>query len=394
MTCGDTARNLNAVRIYFDHNATTPVREEALQAMTALLRAQHGNPSSVHAEGAAARRILAEARAQTASLVDARPEQVIFTSGATEANNTVIHGAIKASRRGRHVVTSSVEHPSVEQPLAALEKASAPVRVTRVPVDAEGRLVREAFTAALADDTALVSLILANNETGVVQDIAPLVAAAHERGIPVHVDATQALGKLPLSAAELEVDWLVGSAHKFNGPKGVGFLLDRSGRDIPAANLGGAQEQGRRGGTENLPGIVGLGVACELASRELETRAARMRTLRDRLWQGIQAGVPEVRRNGHPEYVLPNTLNVEFCGAAGEVLLEALDGEGVAVSAGAACHSGSVEPSSVLMAMGRSADEARGALRFSLGHGNDEAQVDQALALLPGLVKRVRELCS
>lgn len=380
------------VRIYFDHNATTPVREEVALAMTALLQEQHGNPSSVHAEGAAARRILAEARAQTASLVGARPEQVIFTSGATEANNTVIRGVPVTSRRGLHVVTSSVEHPSVEQPLAALEKAPEPVRVTRVPVDADGRLVREAFSAALADDTALVSLILANNETGVVQDIAPLAAQAHERGIPVHVDATQALGKLPLSAADLDVDWLVGSAHKLGGPKGVGFLLDRSGRDLPAAILGGAQEQGRRGGTENLPGIVGLGVACELASRELETRAARMRSLRGRLWQGIQAGVPEVRRNGHEGFVLPNTLNVEFCGAAGEVLLEALDGEGVAVSAGAACHSGSVEPSAVLMAMGRSADEARASLRFSLGHGNDEAQVDRVVALLPGLVKRVREL--
>lgn len=380
------------VRIYFDHNATTPVREEVALAMTALLQEQHGNPSSVHAEGAAARRILAEARAQTASLVGARPEQVIFTSGATEANNTVIRGVPVTSKRGLHVVTSSVEHPSVEQPLAALEKAPEPVRVTRVPVDADGRLVREAFSAALADDTALVSLILANNETGVVQDIAPLAAQAHERGIPVHVDATQALGKLPLSATDLDVDWLVGSAHKLGGPKGVGFLLDRSGRDMPAAILGGAQEQGRRGGTENLPGIVGLGVACELASRELETHAARMRSLRGRLWQGIQAGVPEVRRNGHEGFVLPNTLNVEFCGAAGEVLLEALDGEGVAVSAGAACHSGSVEPSVVLMAMGRSADEARASLRFSLGHGNDEAQVDRVVALLPGLVKRVREL--
>jgi cysteine desulfurase len=376
------------VRIYLDHNATTPLRPEVVDAVTAALRERWGNPSSTHAEGAAARAALERAREQVAALVGAAPREVTFTSGATEANNLALRGVLGWAHR-RHVVTSTVEHPSVEEPLAALEAEG--VRATRVPVDRAGRLDPEAVTAALSDDTALLSVILANNETGVVQDAAKLAEAAHLRGILVHFDATQAVGKLPVDAAALGADLLSGTAHKLNGPKGVGFLVDRLRPPLPPLLRGGPQERRRRGGTENVAGVVGLGVACELARGELEERRRHVSALRDALWLGIEARVPRVRRNGEPAHVLPNTLSVEFEAANGEVLLEALDLEGVAVSAGAACHSGSIEPSGVLLAMGRTPEQARGTLRFSVGPSNTAAEVERVLELLPALVARVRE---
>jgi cysteine desulfurase len=231
-------------------------------------------------------------------------------------------------------------------------------------------------------------VIWANNETGVIQPVAAIAERVRARGLPLHLDATQALAKIPVDLSRLPADFLSASAHKMNGPKGVGCLVAR--RPLPPLLRGGPQERGRRGGTENVAGIVGFGVACELAARELEGRGERARALRDRLWEGIQAKVPGVRRNGPAQHVLPNTLNVEFRETAGEVLLQALDLEGVAVSAGAACHSGSISPSPVLAAMGRHPEEARGSLRFSVGQGVDEAQIDRVLALLPDLVARVR----
>jgi cysteine desulfurase len=376
------------VRIYLDHNATTPLRPEVVDAMTAALRERWGNPSSTHAEGAAARAALERAREQVAALVGAAPREVTFTSGATEANNLALRGVF-ATARGRRVVSSTVEHPSVEEPLAALEAEG--VRVTRVPVDRAGRLDPEAVAAALSDDTALLTVILANNETGVLQDAAKLAEPAHARGIAVHFDATQAVGKLPVDVSALGADLLSGTAHKLNGPKGAGFLVDRMRQPLPALLRGGPQERRRRGGTENVAGIVGLGVACELARLELDERRRHVSALRDALWRGIEKGVPRVRRNGEPEHVLPNTLSVEFEGANGEVLLQALDLEGVAVSAGAACHSGSIEPSGVLLAMGQTPAQARGTLRFSVGPSNTAAEIERLLAWLPGLVARVRE---
>lgn len=376
------------MRVYLDHNATTPVRAEVVDAMASALRERFGNPSSTHAEGAAARAAVERAREQVAALVGAAPREVTFTSGASEANNTILRGVLGRGR-GRHVVTTTVEHPSVAEPLRALEDDG--VRVTRLPVDADGRLAPAALAAALREDTALVSVLLANNETGVLQDAAKLSEFAHAQGVPVHFDTTQALGKLPIDRLTLGADWLVGSAHKLNGPKGAGFFVGPSERPLPPLLQGGAQERRRRGGTENVAGIVGLGVACALAQRELGARGRHVADLRDALWQGIRARISNVRRNGSEEHVLPNTLNVEFEGTAGEVLLEALDLEGVAVSAGAACHSGSIEPSGVLLAMGRSEREARGSLRFSLGPENTAAEVDRVLSLLPALVARVRE---
>jgi cysteine desulfurase len=376
------------MRIYLDHNATTPLRPEVVDAMTAALRERWGNPSSTHAEGAAARAALERAREQVAALVGAAPREVTFTSGATEANNLALRGVL-ATARGRHVVTTTVEHPSVEEPLAALEAEG--VRVTRVPVDRGGRLDPEAVAAALSDDTALLTVILANNETGVVQDVAKLAEHAHARGVAVHFDATQAVGKLPVDAASLGADLLSGTAHKLNGPKGAGFLVDRMRPPLPPLLRGGPQERRRRGGTENVAGVVGLGVACELARLELDERRRQVSALRDALWRGVEAYIPRVRRNGEPAHVLPNTLSVEFEGANGEVLLEALDLEGVAVSAGAACHSGSIEPSSVLRALGRTREQARGTLRFSVGPSNTAAEIERVLELLPELVARVRE---
>jgi cysteine desulfurase len=377
------------MRIYLDHNATTPLRDEVVDAMTRVLRDCYGNPSSVHAEGAAARAAVERARERAAALVGVEPGELVFTAGATEANNAALHGALAAAGPRSRLVTTAAEHPSIEEPAAALEAAGRPV--TRLPVDGAGRLVEGALREALAEPAGLVSVLLANNETGVLQDAAPLAALCRERGVLLHFDATQALGKLPVDLDALGADLLSASAHKLNGPKGVGFLARRRGVALEPWLRGGPQERGRRGGTENLAGIVGLGVACELAARELGERAEAWAGLRDRLWQGIREKVGRVRRNGCERHVLPNTLSVEFEGADGELLVQALDLEGVAVSAGAACHSGSVTPSRVLAAMGRSAEQARSSLRFSVGHGVTEAQIDRVVALLPDLVARARE---
>lgn len=379
------------MRIYLDHNATTPVRDEVAEAVLRVLRDVWGNPSSAHAEGAAARAEIERARECVAALVAARPGEVVFTGGATESNNLAIFGVARAAGgAGRHLVTSAAEHPSVEAPLAALEAEG--FGVTRVPVDADGLLDPDAVAAALTPETSLVSILWANNETGVVQPVARIAERVRARGVPLHVDATQAVGKIAVRLDEVPADLLSASAHKFNGPKGVGFLVVRGERALVPWLRGGSQERGRRGGTHNVPGIAGLGVAAELAHRELDERAARYAFLRDALWSGIEAKVPRVRRNGAAAPVLPNTLCVEFRDTAGDVLLEVLDGEGVAVSAGAACASGSVQPSRTLLAMGHTPAEARASLRFSVGHGVSEAQIERVLALLPDLVARVRSL--
>ena len=382
-----TPTDPTGVRIYLDHNATTPLRGEVVDAMARVLREGFGNPSSTHEEGAAARARVETARASVASLLGCEPDEVLFTSGATEANNTAL--AWLADREPGHVVTSSVEHPSVEAPLEALEARG--WQVSRVPVGAGGRVDADAVEAALRPDTVLVSLIWANNETGVMQPVERVAERARARGVLVHVDATQRVGKLPVDLRRVPIDLLGLSAHKLNGPKGSGALIVRRGLELAPLLRGGPQEGRRRGGTENVAGIVGLVVACELVERELAERGERARALRDRLWEGIRAKVPRVARNGDEEHVLPNTLNVRFEDTAGELLLQALDLEGVAASAGAACASGSIEPSAVLTAMGLRPEQARGSLRLSVGLGNDEAQIDRVLAILPDLVQRARE---
>lgn len=361
--------------------------------MAAVSRDTFGNPSSTHAAGRAARAEVERARDRVAALLGTRSAEVVFTGSATEANNTAIRASLVGRGAGTRIVTTSIEHPSVDEPLCILEEEGV-AEVVRVPVDADGRVDPAAVAAAVTAETALVSVILANNETGVIQDVAKIREAVTGTGSGalLHVDATQAVGKIPVDVAALGADWLCGSAHKLNGPKGVGFLVRRGGAGFAPLLQGGPQERRRRGGTENVAGVAGLGVACALASRELPARSARYAALRDRLFEGLCAGVEGLRRNGPADAVLPNTLNVEFEGVAGEILVEALDGEGVAVSAGAACASGSIDPSPVLLAMGRTPEQARGSLRFSVGHGVDEAAIDRVVALLPALVARVRRV--
>ncbi len=384
------------MRIYLDHNATTPMREEVVDAMVPVLREGFGNPSSIHAEGAAARKLVEIAREQVAASLSVQPDEVFFTAGATEANNAVLQGVLRnalATGRSTAVVISQVEHPSVLEPCQRLECER--VAVSRVSVDEDGLLDGDAFAAALeGDDVALASLIWANNETGVVQPMRELAERAASRGVPLHVDATQGLGKIPIDLSEVPADFLSCSAHKLNGPKGVGALVVRRGRDIRPLLEGGPQERRKRGGTENVAGIVGIGEACELARVEREERARRYAALRDRLWDGVRARIPDVRRNGSPDHLLPNSLNIEIEGAPGEVLLQALDLEGVAASAGAACHSGSITPSHVLTAMGRSPEQARSSLRLSVGHGVDEDQIDRVVELLADLTARTRRVAA
>ncbi|MEE8580452.1 MAG: cysteine desulfurase family protein [Myxococcota bacterium] len=375
--------------IYLDHNATTPLRDEVVEAMLPWLREGYGNPSSGHALGAAARAAVERAREQVAHCLGAAPIEIFFTAGATESNNWVLQGLVGPDARFSQLVTTATEHPSVVEPAALLEARGVTVR--RVVVDWDGRLEPAAVAEATGAAHPLVSIIWANNETGVVQPIEEIAPVLKARGACLHVDATQALGKWPLDLRSVPIDLLSCSAHKLNGPKGTGCLFIREGGELPPLLRGGPQERGGRGGTENVAGIVGFGVACELARQELEARMERYAALRDRLWEALCAKVPGVHRNGSSEHVLPNTLNVEFEGTAGELLLQALDLEEVAVSAGAACHSGSIDPSHVLSAMGRTPEQARASLRLSVGHGVDEAQVDRVVNLLAELVPRVRE---
>jgi cysteine desulfurase len=376
------------VRIYLDHNATTPLRPQVVEAMTEALRETFGNPSSVYAEGAQARARVETARSQVASLLGTAPGCIQFTGGATESNNTILFGALSP---GDHVVTTQVEHPSVVAPLDELESRA--VEVSRVAPDESGCVGVDAIEAALRPATRLVSMIWANNETGSIQPVEEVASLCASRGIALHVDATQAIAKAPIDLGRIRIDYVSSSAHKLGGPKGVGALVTGSHAEtLPSFLRGGGQERGRRGGTENVVGIIGYGVACALASEAEDQTAARNARLRDRLWQGFEKRVPEIRWNGDPRRMLTNTLNVEFRGIAGEVLLQALDLEGVAVSAGAACHSGSIDPSKVLLAMGRTPEEARASLRFSVGHGVDEAQIDRVIELVAELVPRVRAM--
>lgn len=374
-------------RIYLDHNATTPLDPEVVAAMTDVLAHAAGNPSSTHAEGAEARRLIEQARGRVATALSASPAEIVFTAGATEANNIVYHSVAEAAPAPGHLIITSIEHPSVLEPAAALEAAG--WRCTRLGVDEQGRLRPGELTAALEPDTRLVSVILANNETGVIQDIAAVRAELGAHDAKLHVDATQAVGKWPVDWSSLGADYLALSAHKLCGPKGSGCLVARPDAPLSALLRGGPQEKRLRGGTENVAGIVGLGVACEQTHRDLPARIKHYVELRDRLWERLSEAIPGARWNAPEEHVLPNTLNVELPGLEGDVLLQALDVEGVAASAGAACHSGSVSPSHVLVAMGRSSEEARASLRFSVGQGVDLEAIDRVADLVVELVARM-----
>jgi cysteine desulfurase len=377
-------------RIFLDHHATTPVLPEVAEAMSRWQTERFANPSSaVYIEGLEASRAVDRAREQVAALVGARASEVVFTSGATEANNAALKGAAWSRREGRdHLLTCAVEHKAVLEPVEWLRRQG--VRVTVLPVDGVGRVDPGAVSEVVGESTFLVSIQWANGEVGTLQPVEEIGRVCRERGVLFHVDAAQALGKVEVDFGHYGADLISLSAHKSYGPKGIGALVVRRGVRIDPLLHGGGQERGRRSGTIHVAGAVGFGAACEIAARELTDLAARLRSLRDRLWGGIRTRIPRVRRNGDPDRALPNNLNVTFEGVYAQALIQGL--RHVAVSSGSACSSSNPEPSYVLRALGLSDALADGALRFGLGRGNDERQVDSVVEALVREVERLRAL--
>ena len=375
--------------VYMDHNATTPVLPDVLEAMLPFQREVFGNPSSVHQFGRRARVAVDDARDAVADVLQAPASSVIFSSGGTEANNTIIKGVAQARReRGRHLVTSQIEHPAVLDACDALERQG--YDVTYVPVDGNGVVDPQAVRDSLTDQTILVSIMLANNEVGTLQPVADIAAVAHERGVLMHTDAVQAFGKVALSVDDLGVDFLTFSGHKVYAPKGIGGWYERSAAVSQPLLHGGHQERGRRSGTENVPGIAALGKACDIAGCDLAAEGERQRQLQQRLEHGIRERVDKVRIQGEEAPRLPGTTNVSFEGTEGEALMMSLDLQGVAISTGSACSSGSLEPSHVLRAMRVPRPYLHGALRFSLGRSTTAEDVDYVLDILPDVVAQAR----
>ena len=382
-------------RVYLDNNATTPVAPEVSEAMHPYLHEDYGNASSVHWYGQRAREAVEQARDQVVRLINAHPSEIIFTSGGTEGGNTAVLGAVEAARPRpgagpKHVVSTPIEHTAVLYAARALERRR--IEVTYVPVGSSGVIDPADVKRAIRPETVLISVMFANNEIGTLQPLEEIGQLAREYRTVFHTDAVQAVGKVPVDVEELGVDLLSLSAHKLYGPKGVGALYVRKGTRLEPLMYGGHDERDRRPGTENVPGIVGLGAAAELASKHLAQDAPRLAALRDRLEAGILARVEGAFVNGDPAHRQPNTLNMRFEGVKGEALVMALDLEGVACSTGSACSSGSIEPSHVLAAIGLSCDQARSSIRLSLGRYNTEADVGQALEVLPQVVERLRAL--
>jgi cysteine desulfurase len=374
--------------IYLDHNATAPLRPGVFAAMRPFLTERWGNPSSSYTFGAKLKAEIEAARRAVAQLVNASAREVVFSGSATEADNTAINAALAAQPGKRHIITSAVEHSAVLNHCVFLETQG--VRVTRLPVNADGLLDLAALDAAFAADTALVSLMWANNETGVLFPVAEIAARCRARGVPFHCDAVQAAGKLPIALKTVPVDYLALSAHKLGGPKGVGALVVRKGAPFTPMLHGGHQERGRRGGTENVAGIVGFGRAAELARAELADYAARVAPLRDRLETELFSRIAGVERNGHAAERLANTSSLTFPGVEAEALLLLLDQSGICASAGSACLADSDEPSHVIRAMKPASAAARQMIRFSLGPGTTPAEVDEAVEVVERAVKRLR----
>ena len=383
--------NSAAPTIYLDHAATTPMDRRAVEAMAPYLSESFGNPSSLYALGRTSRRVQDAAREAVAAALGARPSEVVFTSGGSESDNAAILGALHARTMvGSHVITSAIEHHAVLHTCEHLQLLG--VEVTYLPVDQHGLVDPAAVAQALRPNTALVSVMYANNEIGTIQPIAEIARVAHQGGALMHTDAVQAAGALPLDVARLGVDLLSLSGHKFYGPKGVGVLYVRRGVAWAAVQHGGSQERGRRAGTENVPGIVALATALRLAVEEMPANNARSQAARDLLQQGILTSVPDVRVNGHPTERLPNNLNVSFVGVEGESILLNLDTHGIAASSGSACAAGSIDPSHVLKALGLPLSVAGGAVRFTTGRATTEAEVARVIEVLPGIVAKLRAL--
>ena len=376
--------------IYFDNNATTRVDERVLEEMKPLFCELYGNPSSMHTFGGQTGRRIRHAREQVAALLGRDPSEVIFTSGGTESDNAAIKGALAAQPHKRKVITTRVEHPAVLSVCRDLENHG--YIVVELSVDRQGRLDPAELQKQIDADTALITIMYANNETGTVFPIDRIAELAAEKGVPFHTDAVQAVGKIPLNLSVSNIDLLSLSGHKLHGPKGIGVLYVRKGTRLAPFMLGGHQEAGRRAGTENVPGIVGLGKACELAAQSLDEENSRVRNLRDKLEKAILKKCPDCRLNGDPENRLPNTSNISFEYIEGEAILLMLDKYGICASSGSACTSGSLEPSHVLRAMGVPFTAAHGSIRFSLSRYNTEDEVDYTIEKVPPIVNQLREL--
>ena len=378
------------MRVYLDHNATTPVAPEVGEAVARTLSDHFGNASSVHHFGQQAKGVLDEARSAVASLVGGDPSEVVFTSGGTEADNLALRGVAEVyeSTPRRHLIASGIEHEAVLTTLKALARRG--WQTTLLPVDASGIVSPDALRAAITPQTALVSVMHANNEIGTIQPVAELAQIARAAGVLFHTDAVQSAGKIPVNARELGVDLLAVSAHKFNGPKGAGALWIKRGTRLASILTGGKHERNRRAGTENVPAIAGFGVAAQLAAAKLSTESPRLSALRDRLEESVLALVPGTAVNGTRTERVPNTTNISFEGIEAESLLIALDLEGIAVSTGSACSSGTLEPSHVLRAMGLPTHRTQNSIRISLGLGNTDADVDYFLGKLPAVVAKLR----
>lgn len=377
--------------VYADNNATTRVADEVLAAMLPFFTEKYANPSSMYAFALEAKKPMEEAREQVARLINAaHPDEIIFTSCGTESDNAAIFGVLEAHPSKRHVIMTAVEHPAVYNLTETLQRHG--VRVTHIGVDREGLLKLDELRSAITDDTAIVSVMWANNETGVLSPIEEVCAIAHERGVIVHTDAVQAVGKVPVDVQKVPVDLLSLSGHKFHAPKGVGALYVKRGTRLRPFFVGGHQEHGRRAGTENVPSIVGLGRAAELAQAYLSDEVTRVRALRDRFEQELTARVPYTHINGHRTLRTPNTTSITFSYVEGEAILLMLSDQGICASSGSACTSGSLEPSHVLRAMGLPEVEAYGTVRFSFSRYTTEAEIEYMLERIPPVIARLREM--
>jgi cysteine desulfurase len=379
--------------IYMDNNATTRVAPEVVDAMMPFLTDCYGNPSSMYSFAGQVGNAITRARGQVAELLGAEASEIIFTSCGTESDSTAILSALQAFPEKRHIVTTRVEHPAVKNLCENVDRLIGHKhRVTRLQVESDGTLDMGRYEEALADDTAIVSVMWANNETGVVFPVEKMAAMAKERGILFHTDAVQAVGKIPINLGELDIDFLSLSGHKLHAPKGVGVLYVKRGTPFVPFLAGGHQEEGRRGGTENVASIVGLGKACELAGKMIEEENNRVKALRDRLEAGLLASVPKSMLNGHKTDRLPNTTNVSFEFVEGEAILLHMNLYNICASSGSACTSGSLEPSHVLRAMGVPFTAAHGSIRFSLSIYNTEAEVDFVLEKMPSIILELRQM--
>lgn len=374
-------------RVYLDHNASTPVHPEVVAEMVPYFGEVFGNPSSVHGFGRAAREAVDTARDRVAAFLRARPDEIVFTSGGTESDNFGVKGLAWARGRG-HLITSKVEHHAVLRTCQALEAQG--FTVSYLPVDETGMIDPDDVRRALRTDTIGISIMHANSEVGTIQPVRAIGAIARERGIPFHVDAVQTFGKVEIDVDASNIDLLSFSGHKIYGPKGVAGLYIRKGTKMVSVQHGGEHERRRRAGTENVPGIVGLGKAAEVRAREMKDEAVRLTALRDRLWEGVRARVPDVRLNGHPTERVPGTANISYKNVESESIVLGLDLKGIAVSAGSACTSGSVEPSYVLVAMGIPLEWAMGAVRSSLGRSTTPEDIDYVVESIEPIVRKLR----